>query len=71
MLLFDYAFHIFHHDNGVIDHNAYGKHQPKQSKHVDGESEHEHESECAYEGYGHSYKGYECGAPALERKEHY
>ncbi len=64
------AVDVLHHDYGVVHHDAYGENQAEQCEHVERESEHEHDAECAYEGYGHGNYGDDGGAPVLQRQEH-
>ena len=42
-----FAHHVFHHHDGVVDHQGHGQHQAQQGEHVDGETEHQHERQGA------------------------
>ena len=38
----DVALDVFHHDDGVVHHDADGQHQAEQRQRVDAEAQHEH-----------------------------
>ena len=46
MLLFHDSLDIFHHHNGIINHNTDGKHESEKGEHIEGESQSKHDSEC-------------------------
>ena len=69
MFLVHDAVHILNHHDCVVHHNAYGEDKPQKSHHVERESEHEHDTECAYQRYGHSYYRDQSGPPVLKREE--
>ena len=67
--LFDVVLHRFHHDDGVIDHQADGQHQAEERERVDGEAERRKDNEGADERDRHGQQRNEGGAPALEEDE--
>ena len=42
--LFNMAVHVFHHHDGIIDHQPDGQHHGQQSQQVDAEAEHQHQT---------------------------
>ena len=53
----DVAFDRFHHDDGVVDHQADGQHQAEQRQRVDGEAEHRKDDERADQRTGTASSG--------------
>ena len=56
-------------DDGVVDHQANGKHKAEERKRVDGKSQRRKDDECADERNRNSQQRDERGAPALEKNE--
>ena len=69
--VFDVTLYGFHHDDGVIDHQADGEHQAEQREGVDGEAEQREEDEGADQRDGNGQQRNQCGAPALEEDVHH
>jgi hypothetical protein len=65
----DISFHVFHHDDGVIDHDADGQHQSKERKRVDRKSKDMHDGERAHDGDWHGEQWDDRGPPGLEKND--
>ena len=61
--------HGLHHHDGVIHHNTDGQHQRKQCEQVDGEAEHVHKEEGAYQRYRHGQNRDEGRTEVLQEDE--
>lgn len=67
--LLDIALDIFHHHDGVIDHDADGKHEAEKAERIDGEAEHIHHRERADDGDGNGDQRDDGGAPCLQEQD--
>ena len=67
----DVPLHVFEHDDGVVDHDADGKHKAEHGQGIDGEPKGIHARERPHDGHGHGEAGDQRGAPVLEEQEHH
>ena len=67
--LVDMVLNSLDHDDGVVDHQANGKHKSEQRKRVDGKSERGKDDERADERNRNRQQRNESGAPALKKDE--
>ena len=67
----DVPLHVLEHDDGVVDHDADGKHKAEHGQGIDGEAKGIHARERPHDGYGHGEAGDQRGAPVLEEQVHH
>ena len=67
--LLDVVLDRLDHDDGVVDHEADGEHQPEERQRVDGEAEQREDRERADERDRHGEERNERGPPALQEEE--
>ena len=65
------AFHVFQHHDGVVHHDADGKHHGEERQRIDGIAESIEARERADNGYGNGHAGNDGGAPALQKDVHH
>jgi hypothetical protein len=65
----DVALHVFHHDDGVIDHDADGQHEAEEAQRVDREAEEQHDAERADDRDRHRQQRDDGGAPGLQEDD--
>jgi hypothetical protein len=63
------ALDVFENQDGVVDDDAEGKHQPEQCQEIDREPQEIHPGESADEGDRNRHDGNQRGAPALQEDE--
>ena len=67
----DVALDVLDHDDGVIDHDADGQHQPEQRQRVDGKASQVQHGEGAHNGHRHGGQRNDGGAPVLQEQHHH
>ena len=68
--LLQLALDVLDHDDGVVDDDADGQHQPEQGQHVEREAEALHDGEGADQRHRDRHHRDERGAPGLEEQQH-
>ncbi len=67
----DVALDVFHHDDGVVHHDADGQHQAEQRQRVERETEQVHDREGADQRHRHGGQRNDRGAPGLQEQDHH
>jgi len=66
--LFDVALHAFDDDDGIVDHQADGQHQPEHRKGIDGEAKEREKNKGAHQRDGYGQQRDQRGAPVLQEE---
>ncbi len=69
--MLDVTLDVFHHHNGIIDHDTDGKHEAEKAECIDGETKHIHYRKRTDDGDRYGNQRNDRGTPCLQKQDNH